>query len=361
MVEFITGVPGSGKTYRAMLSLYTNFGLNKSKIKDKSLIHNDVKHALTNINEIDTSKFEKNKVKHLDWDTFFMNLTQLHTMYKSKATDSDMLPIAEELGLKDVLIIVDECHNFLDNQNAVLVWWISYHRHFHQQIYLITQNLALVNSKYKSFSEFFYKARPSSLKLFRNKMVYFQYTDSRMSQKSKSGTIKLPIVNEVFDSYGSGANQQSQNLLKKFGILAVLLIGFMIFMFMMIQSYWAPSNIPKEERLINSNLVNAQIKNKPHSIIGSQDEILINILCSDTFNTCIFKKQTIPYSLYNEFKKIYKYKVIHFSYIKNSGFIKIYIKVNDDFINLFQQEQYGVQNENTTNNSLSLFPSSSSK
>ena len=155
MVEFITGVPGSGKSYRGIYSLYTNFGKDKQTIKDNSLLHNDVNHALTNINEIKLDKFENEKINYLDWDEFFANLSQLHTLYKAKATDSDMLPIAEELGLKNVLIILDECHNYLDKQNAVLTWWLSYHRHFHQQIYLITQNLSLVHSKYKAFSEFF--------------------------------------------------------------------------------------------------------------------------------------------------------------------------------------------------------------
>ena len=163
MIEFVIGVPGSGKTYKAMYSLYNNFGKN-DKIKDKKFLFNDVDFALTNINEIKKEHFDN--VYDLDFDLFYNSIEILHNMYIKKSNDTVLKSKAKELNVYGCLIILDECHNYLDKQDKVLVWWLSYHRHLHQQIYLITQNLALVNSKYKAFSEFFYKAYPSSLKLF---------------------------------------------------------------------------------------------------------------------------------------------------------------------------------------------------
>jgi zona occludens toxin len=357
MVEYITGVPGSGKSYRGIFSLFANFGLEKSKIKYKSLIHDDVDYALTNINEIKLDKFENDKVKHLDWDIFYSNLKQLHTMYKAKATDTEMEPIAKELGFFRVLIILDECHNYLDRQDAVLVWWLSYHRHFHQQIYLITQNLGLVNSKYKAFSEFFYKARPSSLKLFNKNMVYFQFTDSRMSQKSKSGTIKLPIIQEVFDSYGSGANQQSQNILKKFLIIA---IGFFITLFIvitLIRSYWAPTENETKEPVINSQIINgvkkqiATSKTTINETYSNKD--IYKIYCND--NICLINNNIYENKYINFLKKHFEFKIVKSAIYNNFAFdeYQLFISQND-FNKLFNVRS--IANENNSKNNNTVLP-----
>lgn len=263
MIEFTVGVPGSGKSYRAMYALYSNFGLN-AKLKDSKFKHNDIKFAYTNINEVKFEEFEENKVKALDWDIFKDSLTILHDLYKNKATDKELIEEAKQLNLFECLIVLDECQNYLDAQDKVLVWWLSYHRHIHHQIYLISQNLALVYSKYKSFSEFFYQAKPSSLKLFKSKMVYTQYTNSRLSQVSKSGVIKIPFVEEIFNTYHSGANQQSENLLKKFALIAIAFFVFLIMGLMGIQAYWTKDievkEPVKEEKIIDSKIIAAQMQ-----------------------------------------------------------------------------------------------------
>lgn len=329
MIEFITGVPGSGKSYRGIFSLYTNFGKDKSEIKDKSLIHIDVSHALTNINEIKLDKFEDDKVKQLDWDIFYNALTQLHVLYKAKTTDTEMLPIAENLGLKDVLIILDECHNYLDRQDAVLTWWLSYHRHFHQQIYLITQNLALVHAKYKAFSEFFYVARPSSLKLFKNKMNYFQYTNSRLSQKSKSGTIKIPVVKEVFDSYGSGANQQSKSLLKKYLILAISFFFLLAIGIYAIRIYITPSNVSDNRTSILKKKENttATLKYKSKSTEISNDLIPYLIYCKKTM--CMIENQLYTYKYLKFLIENYEIKLISTNQATDSNFNKFYMFISE--------------------------------
>lgn len=352
MVIYATGLPGTGKSYYGMLSLYTNFGLEKTKIQDKSLLHNDVDFAVTNINEIKLDKFEDNKVQHLDFDVFYNSLKQLHTMYKAKATDTELEPIAKDLSLFRVLIILDECHNYLDRQDATLVWWLSYHRHFHQQIYLITQNLGLVNSKYKAFSEFFYKARPSSLKLFRNKMVYFQYTDSRMSQKSKSGIIKLPIVKEVFESYGSGANHQSQNLLKKFALIASAFFIFLVVFIIAIQSYWAPSskNEVKEPVLNNPASYTNYPKDTTHQ---SKSKSMYKIFCNA--DICIINSKTYENNYINFLKKHFDFKIIKSAVLRNFSFDEYQLFISEnDFNNLFVRSK---SNENNNENTNTVLPS----
>ena len=311
MVELTKGVPGSGKTYRAVYSLYANFGINKDKIKiDKNFIYNNIDFAYTNINQIQADKFEDGKIKVLDFDKFKIDIELLYKLQTSGTDDIALLETAKGMNLANCLIILDECHNYLGKENVALVWWLTYHRHLNQQIYLITQALNLVNAKYKAIPEFFYSAIPSSRKLFGSTMAYNQYTDSRMSEKSKSGKKKIKFIKEIYDTYHSGENQQSENLIKKFGIIAVLLFAMVVFMILMIQSYWSPDT-KKEEKIIDSRIVNAQIKkynNKKtiNSFNRNDNNILIQILCNSQI--CIYKNKTIPKKLYSQLKKDNRYK-----------------------------------------------------
>lgn len=259
MIEYTVGVPGSGKTYRGIYSLYANFGLNE-KLKDSKFVHNDVKFAYTNINEIKLDKFQKGSIKSLDWDIFYDSLTTLHAYYKDKLTDNELILKAKELDLFECLIILDECHNYLDKNDVVLIWWLSYHRHLHHQIYLITQNLSLVYTKYKSFSEFFYQAKPSSLKLFKSNMVYSQFTSSRLSQVSKSGVVKVPFVKDIYDSYHSGANQQSNSVIRKFLFISLFFFSLLIFIILFIQFYFTKDIETTEPKIINSVIADQAIQ-----------------------------------------------------------------------------------------------------
>jgi zona occludens toxin len=361
MIEYTVGVPGSGKTYRVQYILYSNFGLDKNLI-DSKFIHNDINFAYTNINEIKIEEFENGSIKKLDWDLFKESLEILFAMYKDKVTDSELIEKAKELSLFECLIIIDECHNYLDIQDKILVWWLSYHRHLHQQIYLITQNLALVNSKYKTFSEFFYVAKPSSLKMFKNKMVYSQFTNSRLSQVSKSGVIKIPFIKKIFDSYHSGANQQSENLLKKFAFIGLGFFVLLIVMILGIQAYLSKDiEIPKENKIIDSHLINSVEKNLTsknlnpinEDILIDDDELkLFNFKCINNF--CFYQfedNQTIkiPSNILktyllniNETKKYFELK---------KNILNIYVLVNENTFNFIYKSKKRVKNEKDNNKS----------
>lgn len=353
MIEFTVGVPGSGKTYRAMYALYSNFGLNE-KLKDSKFKHDDVQFAYTNINEVKFDEFEENKIKALDWDKFKDALTILHDLYKNKATDNELIEEAKQLGMFECLIVLDECQNYLDTQDKVLIWWLSYHRHIHHQIYLITQNLALVYSKYKSFSEFFYQAKPSSLKLFKSKMVYTQYTNSRLSQVSKSGVIKIPFLQEVFNTYHSGANQQSENILKKFAILAAVFFVFLVMGIMAIQSYWTKDIEIKEEPIdeAREEISSSESKYMQTEKIKENSEDLdqlklfkfncFNTMCYYTFEDLEAIK--IPSNILKSFlldiEEDRKYLEL-----KNNRLI-IYVLVEENNFTFLNKSKKGVDNEN---------------
>lgn len=361
MIEYDLGVPGSGKTYKAVYSLYSNFGINP-KLKDSKFVHHDVDFAYTNINEIKLDSFDAGTIKKLDWDLFYDNLTTLHAHYKDKKTDSELIELAKNYDLFRCLIIIDECHNYLDRNDVVLIWWLSYHRHLHHQIYLITQNLALVYTKYKSFSEFFYVAKSSSLRLFKNQMTYSQFTSSRLSQVSKSATIKIPFVKEIFDSFHSGANQQSKNILKKFIVIAISFFILLIFILLAVQSYWT-KDLPKEEQIqtpINNPVQQTQTTQSSNNAQTNQtvltpqvvqEEPVINLKlfkfnCFDTF--CYYQQENkntieIPLNMITSFVKNIDEDKKYFYMEKNR--LVMYLLVDENKFNFLK----GVQNEQNQN------------
>lgn len=374
MIEYDLGVPGSGKTYKSVYSLYSNFGINP-KLKDTKFLHNDIDFAYTNINELKLDSFNPGSIKPLDWDLFYDNLTTLHAHYSDKKTDSELIELAKTYDLFRCLIIIDECHNYLDKNDKVLIWWLSYHRHLHHQIYLITQNLALIYTKYKSFSEFFYVAKSSSLRLFKNQMTYSQFTNSRLSQTSKSGTIKIPFVKEIFDSYHSGANQQSKNILKKFISFAIGFFILLIFILLAIQSYWT-KDIPKEEQIqttINNPVPQTQTIQSPNNAQTNQNNLTPGmtqtpgVILDETLNLKLFKfscfekfcyykqdnKNTIeiPLNMITSFiKNIDEDK--KFFYMEKNRLV-MYLLVDENKFSFLKGVQ-NEQNQNTLGNSLSL-------
>jgi zona occludens toxin len=371
MIEYVLGVPGSGKTYKPVNVLHANFSLNE-KLRDSKFMYSDVDFAYTNINELKLDCFVEGTIKKLEWDLFYENLSLLHANYKDQKTDSELIEIAKNYDLFRCLIILDECHNFLDKNDKVLTWWLSYHRHLHHQIYLITQNLSLVNSKYKSFSEFFYLAKPSSLKLFKSQMIYTQYTNSRLTQASKVGSIKIPFVKEIYDSYHSGANQQSQNIIRKFLGIAIFFFVLLIGIIFGIKSYFT-KDLPVESSQnqnesseviasantntnLNSNNSNSQTDSKntiPAATIT--DEKLYKFNCFKSL--CYYKIDNkndfiIPSQILSNYLSDIEQKNIYYEF---SGIrFTIYVMSNNSKFNFITNGVQNEQNQNTITDALSL-------
>jgi len=250
MIEIVTGVPGGGKTSYAITRLVKTFSKDE-KLKKKipnSLKIPDVKQALTNINELKVDKF--NNVFFFNFDDLYEKIKELEYKYrKEKWNDEQLKALSKELNIYETMFIIDEFHNFFDKQDKVLVWWLSYHRHLHQHLILITQNLSLVNTKYKSFTEIYLKAIPSSLKIFDKNIVLKKYTNSRLSKNSQAGTIKIKKFDEIFEMYGSGANHKSKSVILPYIILSIFLI-IIIFIYF---KFFIYSSKPKEEIKRNVN------------------------------------------------------------------------------------------------------------
>lgn len=229
MVTFLTGVPGSGKSYKAVFTIFNNFSDSEKAKKD---LKKDFENCYTNINEFKFNLLDN--VFQLDMDDLKSKLKQLHKLYKAKSTDEELIAKCKEFEIYKSLFVIDEAHNYFDNNDPVLIWWLSYHRHLYQDIILITQNLSLIYSKYKSFSEFFYRAKATTVSLDRNTFKYDVYINSRLSMNAKSHTEKIPKMPEVFELYQSGDVVNSANILLRFYMLSalfLLLLGVIAFFY----------------------------------------------------------------------------------------------------------------------------------
>lgn len=342
MITFLTGVPGSGKTYKAVYTIFHNFSDSPHAKKE---LKKDYLNCYTNINEF---KFDLLKnVYPFDYDEFKPKITELHNLYKSKASDDELIAKCKELQIYKTLFVIDECHNFFDTSDSVLIWWLSYHRHLFHDIILITQNLALIFSKYKSFSEYFYQAKPTTLVLNRKYLVYDSFISSRLSKSSHSGRLKIKKDKNVFELYKSGDNVEAKNVVLKYLILAFIFLIIVVaglFTFVNLRSSDKPDQITTPNKNISTSYVQSvtSSKNELNQISSiSIDQIFLSLKCSSKF--CVYKNNYIPIGFFSMFKDEYKIKFIDSQSLSNDMQI-IYFLISSDFLNLFQGDH---ENENT--------------
>ena len=330
MITFITGVPGSGKSYKALLTIYNNFSDSKNAKRD---IKKEYHYCYTNINEV---KFDKLKnVYPLDMDDLKSKLTILHSLYKAKEPDEVLIQKCQELDLDRVLFVIDECHNIFDTNDKILIWWLSYHRHLYHDIFLITQNLSLVFTKYKSFSEFFYRAKSSTLSLNKKYFYYEIFLKSNLANNAKSHTEKISKNQEVFELYHSGDSVESKNVILR---LIFIAIGAFILIFLFIYFYLgsyskedtkqSKSNHIKKENQINDSKKETRSNNIKN--IDIENSVYITLYCS--YDVCLYKSKLIPMAVINRFKDSFYFEVVT---THNQGDMQMLYVFTDSKFNLF--------------------------
>ncbi len=322
-ITYLVGIPRSGKSYYAVFYLWKHFVFKPKKtffskfVKPKKL--KSYTFAYTNINQFDFSKSPK--FRKLDFDDLTMKLSILYNLYLSKSSDDVLVEKAKEFDLFDVLIVIDEVHNFLgDKVNDVLKWWLTYHGHLYQDLFFITQDLSLVASQYKNNAEFFYKAIPPSKRLITSRFRYTQYANSRMAMNSKVKDFTLPALKEVFDMYVSGAENKSKSFIQKY-----LKIAFVLFILLIFLSIYFYNSLEKKYDKKDNVQVNKPIINKKRVInknvldtVSNVDlkkekfEKLVIFKCLD--DDCSFKDSHISLNALNVLIKQLDIKPLYVEY-----------------------------------------------
>lgn len=373
-ISYYTGIPRSGKSYKAVSLIYNLFVEKESTFIDSYLkalkIKKDKKedylYCYTNINQFNFDISEK--LLKFDFDSLLLDLTILHSLYMDKEPDSVLIEKAKELKLYKVLFVIDEAHNYLKSkENPVLVWWFTYHGHLYQDIILITQDLKLVNDEYKRVAEFFYKAVPQRLRFSKNTFKYRQYSSWQMYQKDYISTESIKARQEVFSLYVSGATVHTRPIIYKYLTMFFILILILLYFFNdFINSFETQKkeeNTPQQTQQQNINQVQpinqaTQQSNNPNDKFIQNTEIeesnnlkLFKFNCFKNF--CYYKQNNkdtleIPMSfliaITKDIDKSKKYQVFE----KDRKII--YLLIDEQKLNFIQ----GVQNENDSKESNSF-------
>ncbi len=400
MIVYFLGIPGSGKTYYGVNAIYDNFAKDIPK-KSKLSLKKDYENCYTNINEFNYDF--TNNVHKFDFDDFYNKLKILYCMYNGlsldtaielepkvdlessnidkrsltleqikslresinkpekkeklkKASDAELIEKAKELNIYKSLFVIDECHNFFDTVDKVKIWWLTYHRHLYHDVYLITQSLSLVHSKYKPLAEAFYKAKSASLTLNKRYFNYMYYIDSRMSKESFVSTLKVPKRQEVFKLYKSGDSVETKNVILKFIYIALALFVVLFslvyfFYYEKTSSLSASKNIEISKITTVSNSVQYNSDNE----IDIDNFVFMEIQCNNLM--CSYKNYYFDVKLLSYAKEHFDLEIINTIKLFKSE--KISISVNISFLNFIKGglRENNIQQSDIVSDSFNVFKS----
>ncbi len=324
MVFFLTGVPGSGKTYYLVHFAEKNIEKVDKKTNEKQYLQ--VVHNISGYKRGFYVDFGSDYLpKIISLNEYFL------TIKKDINKDDLLMKKAEEFGIYKILLIIDECHLYFINdfsekgkkQYYALLWFISYHRHLYVDLVLSTQNLSLVDYKFKAFAEFYVKAIPSSMRFNLNpfaspKFTYNYYPDSKMWNDTKFKTDKLIADKKIFDLYTSGDAVKKQKVYYQTLLLIFALILVVIFLAYMFRQSFVSSGHPVDQITDDLQEKNVTVQHKKPSfnspksrendiITYSNSDLNFDVVtCSTLSGTCSgeLTSNKIHYFLFNKLIKL---------------------------------------------------------
>lgn len=368
-ITYIVGNPGSGKTFFGVKILYDYFiKENKPNFLDKILKKNDKKDdkdfvvAYTNINQFNFESSDK--IKKFEYDKFYEKISLVYNSYVfEKADDNKLIELLKDLDLYKALFVIDEIHNFFNNADDVLVWWLTYHRHLYQELYFITQSLSLVAPCYKNVAEFFYKASDSSHRLFSKKFRYSQYTTANLYKKDLIKKLHIDFDEKIFNLYHSGNNGLGKSAVKKFFLIAFVLFIFCFIIFKVIMSFFFTpdtQNIKQPENKISSQAQNSPkndlsqyVKNFNQNLENKERLLSYYFVFTCSYSYCIFENSINEYDRDLIFKLIHDTRILYRSSKQlTSGLIKYSFLLENDVFKSLKIEYKGKTDEKTSDNSI---------
>lgn len=352
MITYIVGNPGSGKTYYAVFKIWQLFLFKPREnklskfFKTQEIKKPDLLYCYTNINQF---KFELNdKFLKFEFDRFYSDMEILYSMYKSKMTDDEINEKAKDLNLHKVLIVLDECHNFLKaKDDPILVWWLTYHRHLYQEIVLITQDLTLVNNEYKRVAEQFLKAIDSSKRIFKNKFRYFLYGSYKMFQKDVLEKIHIPYMQEVFNLYHSGQVTSQKSFVRKFFLIAFIIMAVLgVYFYFFLKNLNPDAN--KEKPIDQNHISTIQSTPLPQPIKEEETKPTYIYQFSCINDICRFQdeKITFPYS-YISYLIIDSKPIYYTQFTKNKHLIEYFMVFDKPLLDDLKNSKKGVSDESS--------------
>lgn len=314
-VTYYTGIPRSGKSFKAVYKIYTTFveqppsKLDKlfSKISKKEKEQKYI-NCYTNINQFNFTISDK--ILKFEYDEIFDKLSILHSHYLDKKDDNFLIEKAKELNIFKTLFVIDEAHNyFKSKENPTLVWWLTYHGHLYHDIILITQDLKLVNDEYKRVGEFFYRTVPQRLRISKNSFKYREYSSYNMYQKDYIGTETIKADDKLFSLFVSGSHVNTTPIIYKYFIIFALLLVSLFFLYQNFMNTIDPTLETEQNQINQSEVKNEtqritnQIENTNSNLEAKQiNEIELQLFKFECYSTyCYFNSLEVPQTILKPF------------------------------------------------------------
>jgi len=383
MIHLITGVPGSGKTYFAVDLIYKEI---TSKNPKYSKIYTNI-----NLNFDKCNKIKKDFVKSLNLDDLLKRIEEdyrLSKLFKNNQlvdeetgeliTDYDSY-VRGKLKLfepyEHSLIILDECHlYFTDKQDPKMLRFLSYHRHFDIDMYLITQNKSLINRKYLAFIENLYVGVNPSKRFFSKQFVYKHFASYQEYKNNLVGKIKLNFNKKIASCYNSGSTKIYKSLSSKLIIPLIIGIVTIYFFFLAFRNYIScknpfgcPVKTHQSTHKIHTEALsstskspkNRQIKREKkedfaqnYSLNITDYQYLYQLQCFKI--KCIVNNEfSISYYLIKTLSNLSDTRIIY--EIKTSMGRIVYLATNIDLSKFNNNQQFGGKDDEKDNNSIIPF------
>ena len=240
MLTLITGKTGSGKSYFTVKKIL--------EIVDTTKIITNIKINIEHPNYHYYSEDEINN--YLDLIRIDFADVKDFTALVSKYKFHDLYGSAT--------FFIDECHllGFRKYEDA-LSNWLSVHRHFNQDIYLITQTTAKIHRNFLPEFQYWYRLIPSNKNITKDMMGYKKYDDVPTKSLLKTKYYKPNL--ELFELYETGKNDSESNPMV-FKFLIILFLLFAVFGFI---TYIISSDllVPKYTENNNTNAIISENNN----------------------------------------------------------------------------------------------------
>lgn len=208
MITLFTGLPGSGKSYKMVSELWKN----KNKY---FIIHNIVGFQTEVLKDYGFNWVEYCEKNQIEIETFFSKDYQIELAAKIR-----------EKYKRNMLIIIDEAHEWFDRNVKALKMWLSYHRHINQQIYLVAHATKNIPQTYRTFVEVEYRAKSGAFIFLPG---YFFY--NRIIGGQRAGFIFERKLKKIFALYKSHDLQVTDKEVSKKNYLIPAIVGLVIILF----------------------------------------------------------------------------------------------------------------------------------
>lgn len=208
MIVCITGVPGSGKSYKAISII--NELLKDANNVIFSNIDNFRFERWKLFYQYHNKKFADNPFLKLEYGSYIDISNYLKRFGSSWFSFENMKKFLKTFidDGKKIFFFIDECQLYFDKyfKDVDVIYFFDYHRHLGIDIYLITQAIHKISPAISALCEYEIRAVPRSLR-FNNMFVY-----KKIINNDIVGREVLKVRKELFTLYSSFVASSNENV-----------------------------------------------------------------------------------------------------------------------------------------------------